>query len=110
MERTPAETKESGKTGGGYAASVWPVGEHAAVSRPDPRKGEELVLFTTALGAAAKDLSAWGRLHGVAELMLPRDVRVVEAIPLLATGKTDYVALKALAETARPRDRETEPA
>ena len=51
-----------------YAAAVWPAGAHAVVSRPDPRKGEELVLFTTAPEASAAALSAWGRAHGVAEL------------------------------------------
>ena len=93
----------------GYAAAVWPAAAHAVVARPDPRKGEELVLFTTAPDAAAKDLSTWGRGHGVAELMLPRDVRIVEVIPLLATGKIDYVALNALAQEARPRDRALQP-
>jgi acyl-[acyl-carrier-protein]-phospholipid O-acyltransferase/long-chain-fatty-acid--[acyl-carrier-protein] ligase len=83
------------------AASAWPEAAHAAVARPDPRKGEELVLFTTQLGATAAALLAWGRARGVAELALPRDVRVVEAIPTLATGKADYVTLNALAMASR---------
>jgi hypothetical protein len=29
--------------------------------------------------------------------MLPKDLRVLDALPLLATGKTDYVTLSALA-------------
>ena len=70
---------------------------HAVVARPDPKKGEQLVLFTTAPAAGARELSAWGRAHGVPELMLPKDVRVLEALPVLATGKTDYVALNARA-------------
>ena len=70
---------------------------HAVVARPDPKKGEQLVLFTTAPAAGARELSAWGRAHGVPELMLPKDVRVLEALPVLATGKTDYVALDARA-------------
>ena len=79
------------------AAAAWPEFAHAVVARPDPKKGEQLVLFTTAPEASARELSAWGRAHGVPELMLPKDVRVVEALPVLATGKTDYVALDALA-------------
>ena len=82
------------------AAALWPDAAHAVVARPDPRKGEQLVLFTTAPDASARALSAWGREHGVAELMLPRDVRVVAALPALATGKTNYVALAALAALA----------
>jgi len=89
------------------AAACWPGFAHAAVARPDPRKGEQLVLFTTAPDASARALSAWGRAHGAPELMLPRDVRVTPALPALATGKTDYVALNALAaQGALPGERE----
>jgi acyl-[acyl-carrier-protein]-phospholipid O-acyltransferase/long-chain-fatty-acid--[acyl-carrier-protein] ligase len=79
------------------AAACWPGFAHAVVARPDPKKGEQLVLFTTTPEADARELSAWGRAHGVPELMLPKDVRVVDALPALATGKTDYVSLNALA-------------
>ena len=83
------------------AAACWPEAAHAVVARPDPKKGEQLVLFTTTPDADARGLSAWGREHGVPELMLPKDVRVVDALPALATGKTDYVALNALAREDR---------
>ena len=85
-----------------FAASVWPEAMHAAICRPDPRKGEQLVLFTSAPDAAAAALLAWGREHGVSELMLPRDVRPLDALPLLATGKVDYVALARLAIADKP--------
>jgi acyl-[acyl-carrier-protein]-phospholipid O-acyltransferase/long-chain-fatty-acid--[acyl-carrier-protein] ligase len=81
------------------ASAAWPEFAHAVIARPDPRKGEQLVLFTTATEASARDLSAWGRAHGVPELMLPKDVRVLQVLPALATGKTDYMALSALART-----------
>ena len=81
----------------GYAATLWPGAEHAVVTRPDPRKGEQLVLFTTQAGAAAGALSAWGRANGVSELALPRDVRVVASLPVLGTGKLDYVTMGAMA-------------
>ncbi len=85
----------------GYAAAVWPDASHAVVARPDPRKGEELVLFTTAPGADARALQAWARGQGVAELSLPREVRVVDVLPVLGTGKPDYVAMNTQArETA----------
>ena len=35
---------------------------------------------------------AWAQRHGVSELAVPRRVLVVDAIPVLGTGKTDYVA------------------
>lgn len=86
----------------GYAAALWSEGQHAVVARPDARKGEQLILFSTTPDASAKALQAWGRSHGVAELMLPKEVRVVEAIPVLATGKADYVALDALVQAEAP--------
>ncbi|WP_425229553.1 acyl-[ACP]--phospholipid O-acyltransferase [Sphingomonas sp.] len=77
----------------GYAAKLWPDAEHAVVTRPDARKGEQLVLFTTRTDATAAALQAWGRGNGVTELMLPRDVRIVAALPVLGTGKLDYVTM-----------------
>ncbi|MEZ5737785.1 MAG: acyl-[ACP]--phospholipid O-acyltransferase [Novosphingobium sp.] len=77
----------------GYAAQIWPDAEHAVVTRPDPRKGEQLVLFTTAASADQKALQQWCKANGVAELMIPRDVRVLDALPVLGTGKIDYVEL-----------------
>lgn len=86
----------------GYASKVWPEAEHAVVTRPDPKKGEQLVLFTTARGAEAKALLAWARDNGVTELMIPRDVRIVEALPVLGTGKIDYVTMGQLAQEKAP--------
>jgi len=77
----------------GYAAAVWPGAEHAVVTRPDPKKGEQLVLFTSAEAPDAKALQEWARASGVTELMVPRDIRRVEALPVLGTGKIDYVTL-----------------
>ncbi|WP_342657049.1 acyl-[ACP]--phospholipid O-acyltransferase [Sphingomonas sp. NY01] len=81
----------------GYAAKVWPQGDHAVVTRPDARKGEQLVLFTTQHDAAAAAFQAWGRANGVTELAIPRDIRVVAALPVLGTGKLDYVTMGEMA-------------
>jgi acyl-[acyl-carrier-protein]-phospholipid O-acyltransferase/long-chain-fatty-acid--[acyl-carrier-protein] ligase len=81
----------------GYAAALWPDAEHAVVTRPDARKGEQLVLFTTRKGAKASDLQAWGRANGVTELAIPRDIRELDALPVLGTGKLDYVSMNAMA-------------
>ena len=81
----------------GYAAALWPAAAHAVVTRPDAKKGEQLVLFTTAKDANQKALQAWGKTNGVTELMIPRDIRVIEALPVLGTGKIDYQALGGLA-------------
>jgi len=80
------------------AAQVWPEADTAAVARPDAKKGEQIVLYTTQAGADARELQSWGRDNGIAELMIPREIRVVEALPVLGTGKIDYVTLNAMAQ------------
>jgi acyl-[acyl-carrier-protein]-phospholipid O-acyltransferase/long-chain-fatty-acid--[acyl-carrier-protein] ligase len=81
----------------GYAAALWPRAEHAVVARPDAKKGEQLVLFTTEHGAALAALQQWAKANGVTELALPKEIQVVEALPVLGTGKVDYVALGEMA-------------
>ncbi|TCO83745.1 acyl-[acyl-carrier-protein]-phospholipid O-acyltransferase/long-chain-fatty-acid--[acyl-carrier-protein] ligase [Plasticicumulans lactativorans] len=75
------------------AAGVAPAAMHAAVTRPDPGKGEAIVLFTTAADLDRDALLAQARAQGTPELAVPRDIRHLDAIPLLGTGKTDYVRL-----------------
>jgi acyl-[acyl-carrier-protein]-phospholipid O-acyltransferase/long-chain-fatty-acid--[acyl-carrier-protein] ligase len=82
----------------GYAASAWPGCDHAVVTRPDARKGEQLVLFTTNRAAKGADLLAWAKANGIAEIAVPRDIRAVEALPVLGTGKLDYVRMEAIAK------------
>jgi acyl-[acyl-carrier-protein]-phospholipid O-acyltransferase / long-chain-fatty-acid--[acyl-carrier-protein] ligase len=77
----------------GYAAAAWPGFDHAVVTRPDPKKGEQLVLFTTNKAAKHSELSAWGKANGITELMTPRDIRPLDALPVLGTGKLDYVTM-----------------
>jgi acyl-[acyl-carrier-protein]-phospholipid O-acyltransferase/long-chain-fatty-acid--[acyl-carrier-protein] ligase len=81
-----------------YVAQVWPDNAHAMVALPDDRKGEQLVLVTDRLAPDREELIAGARLHGVAEIMLPRRIVTVEALPMLGTGKTDYPAITLLAK------------
>jgi len=79
------------------AAQAAPDLIHAASSRVDASKGEAIVLFTTAPTLKREALSAAAKMLGAPELAVPRDLRIVTAIPLLGSGKTDYVRLKELA-------------
>jgi len=79
------------------AAQAAPGFAHAASSRPDASKGEAIVLFTTATNLLRDTLVAAAKSLGAPELAVPRAIRQVDAIPLLGSGKTDYVRLKELA-------------
>jgi acyl-[acyl-carrier-protein]-phospholipid O-acyltransferase/long-chain-fatty-acid--[acyl-carrier-protein] ligase len=74
------------------AAGLWPDAAHAVVAIPDGRKGEALVLLTTRKDAAPGALLAHARAKGAAEIAVPRVIQVVDALPLLGTGKVDYTA------------------
>ena len=82
------------------AAQLWPDFAHAVVALPDPRKGEQLMLLTTHKGAEVPALLAFARERGTPELMVPRLITVVDAIPVLGTGKTDYPSVQRLAEAS----------
>jgi len=79
------------------ASAVWPDFLHAAVAVPDGRKGEQIVLVTTNPDAERFELLGWAQNHGVSELAVPRRIVHVEAIPVLGTGKADYVKVQRLA-------------
>ena len=80
------------------ATTAAPGFAHAASTRTDAAKGEALVLFTTAVGLGREQLLAAAKSFGAPELAVPRVVETVSAIPLLGSGKTDYVKLKQMAE------------
>nr|WP_223385585.1 AMP-binding protein [Oricola cellulosilytica] len=71
--------------------ALWPEDRHAAVSVPDRRKGERIILATTAAHPDKKTIIQYGKKNGVAELMLPSDIVRLDEIPVLGSGKTDYV-------------------
>lgn len=85
----------------GLAGGLWPGAAHAVVAVADARKGEALVLVTTQADADIGALLAWAREKGVAEIGVPRVVRVVEALPVLGSGKVDYAAVGRLVEEER---------
>jgi acyl-[acyl-carrier-protein]-phospholipid O-acyltransferase/long-chain-fatty-acid--[acyl-carrier-protein] ligase len=70
--------------------ALWPEHRHAVVSVKDERKGEQIVLLTDYTGAARDDIVQRFREQKLPEIALPRRI-VVGAVPVLGTGKTDYV-------------------
>ena len=82
------------------AAAAAPGFSHAASTRKDANKGEALVLFTTATELKREQLLAAAKDNGSPELSVPRIIKYVETIPLLGSGKTDYVTLGLMAEAS----------
>jgi acyl-[acyl-carrier-protein]-phospholipid O-acyltransferase/long-chain-fatty-acid--[acyl-carrier-protein] ligase len=77
---------------------VWPGVQHAVISLPDPRKGEQLVLVTTQNGASRDALSSYASKNGITGLAVPAVILHTDKMPVLGTGKTDYPSVKVLAE------------
>ncbi|MBS0355596.1 MAG: bifunctional acyl-ACP--phospholipid O-acyltransferase/long-chain-fatty-acid--ACP ligase [Proteobacteria bacterium] len=82
------------------ANSSSPTAQHAASTRPDAARGETILLYTTDRNLTREHLQTAARDGGWPEITVPRQILAVEALPLLGTGKIDYVTLKQWAEQA----------
>jgi len=85
------------------ASALWPDNMHAAAIVPNPKRGEQIVLITDYAEAKRSDLMRWAQTHGVPEISVPKKVISVGNVPILGTGKLDYVAVTKMAEAAAPK-------
>ncbi len=81
------------------ASEVWPSVITVVVALPDARKGERLVLLTTDGKATREQFQRHAKAAGVTELSVPSEIMLVEKIPLLGSGKPDFVSATALAKS-----------
>ena len=76
------------------AAKVWPDAQHAAITQPDPKKGERIILITNQKNAEKSIIVKLGRELDYGDFYIPSEIKSVPEIPVLGSGKTNYVALE----------------
>lgn len=69
----------------------------AVASAPDQAKGEKIIAFTNASSLTSKVLRDAIKKGGLSPLCVPKEIRVIDELPTLGTGKIDHKALTALA-------------
>lgn len=75
---------------------LWPEAMHAVVTIPDEKKGEQLVLVTTRQNADKSEIIRYAKANGISELVAPKLIHVIDKLPVLGSGKVDYVAISQL--------------
>jgi len=80
-----------------------PQHRHAAMLEILQGTGESTVLFTTDPDLSRGALQRSARALGSQELAVARRIEHVAELPMLGSGKTDYVTLRTLIGVARPK-------
>ena len=81
-----------------HAAAVWPGCGHAVVTQADPKRGEQLILVSDCPNANRATMLEDAKKQGISELMIPKKLKIVDKLPVLGTGKIDYVAIKGMVD------------
>ncbi|MES2142390.1 MAG: acyl-[ACP]--phospholipid O-acyltransferase [Pseudomonadota bacterium] len=79
---------------------LWPDKHHAVLNIPDTKKGEQLILVTDYKMATRNALLKLFQEKGLSELSLPRRLYFIEVMPLLGSGKVNYMEVKAWLENS----------
>lgn len=72
----------------------WKDFVHGAVSIPDAKKGEQIVLITTCKDISTDKLIELFKKAGLPEIAIPKKIVITSTPPLLGTGKFDYITAK----------------
>jgi acyl-[acyl-carrier-protein]-phospholipid O-acyltransferase/long-chain-fatty-acid--[acyl-carrier-protein] ligase len=66
----------------------------AVIAQPDEDKGEKLIAVTNEPKIQLADIRAAVKARGLSNLCVPREIKVVQSIPKLGTGKTNHRELE----------------
>jgi len=75
------------------AGQIWPEHLSAVAAVKDERKGEKLVLVTENPDADRAAFIKAAKENGAQDLMIPAEIRVVESVPVLGSGKLDFAGV-----------------
>lgn len=79
---------------------LYPDTMNAVVAVSDPKKGERLVLFTTAKDIDLSAVKTFIKQKGLSDLSSPAIFHELKELPLIGSGKIDYISLKKIAEVS----------
>ncbi|WP_319529987.1 acyl-[ACP]--phospholipid O-acyltransferase [uncultured Cohaesibacter sp.] len=77
------------------ADELWPGSITATAILPDPKRGERIVMMTDNPDADRTEFAAFVRKKGAMDFMIPTEI-VIQDVPVLGTGKVDYVSVQKL--------------
>jgi acyl-[acyl-carrier-protein]-phospholipid O-acyltransferase/long-chain-fatty-acid--[acyl-carrier-protein] ligase len=83
------------------AGQLWPGSLSVVSSVPDAKKGERLILLTDAPRATRAAFASFAKSKGAMDMMVPAEV-TIGAVPVLGSGKVDFVAARKLALSTQP--------
>ena len=66
------------------------------MARPDADKGEQLIAATNKAELSADEIREAIAKAGLPNLAVPREIKVLDEIPVLGSGKTNYPELSKL--------------
>ncbi|MHA7772493.1 acyl-[ACP]--phospholipid O-acyltransferase [Roseibium sp. M-1] len=78
------------------AGQIWPLHLSAVAAIKDDRKGEKLVLVTENPAADRSSFIAEAKARGAQDLMIPAEIRIVDKVPVLGSGKLDFAGVARL--------------
>lgn len=77
-------------------SALWPKFVNAVVTQPDSVRGEAMIAVTTNPQGTIKELGLKARSLGLAELFIPKKLMHLKEIPLMGSGKVNYIELNKL--------------